>query len=123
MPGPEPKSVFLQVLGPGWPHRGEWVGFWRGVRTRRWTYARWCPSDHGPVLFDRAADPYEMLNLVGFPAYADIQNELEAHLRDWLAQTADPFDLGRWDPETGMLDLGQEFTDPMYLTPGDYDHV
>ena len=25
--GPEPDSVYLQIMGPGWPHRGEWVGF------------------------------------------------------------------------------------------------
>ena len=28
-------SVYLQILGPGWPDRSKWLGFWRGVRTER----------------------------------------------------------------------------------------
>ena len=54
--GPQPDSVYLQILGPGWPHRGDWVGYWRGLRTMRWVYARWYGS--GEIwLFDRENDP------------------------------------------------------------------
>ena len=96
-------------MGPGWPKRGDWVGFWRGIRTNRWTYARWIDSND-IWLFDRENDPYEMTNLAGNPDYAEIQQQLEQRLRQWMAQTDDPFETGERDPETGMLCLGQEFT-------------
>jgi len=108
--GPERDSVYLQILGPGWPHRGKWVGFWRGLRTDRWVYARWKDHDYGPLLFDCQNDPYEMHNLAGDSAYAEVQCELEKRLNQWIEQTDDPFDAGDRDPETGMLLLGQEFT-------------
>ncbi len=111
--GEMPDSVYLQILGPGWPHRGRWVGFWRGVRTERWLYARWHePSkyEHGIWLFDRENDPYEMNNLAGKKEYKGIQDKLEKRLKQWIKQTDDPFDSGERDPKTGMLLLGQEFS-------------
>ncbi|MEE8399977.1 MAG: sulfatase [Desulfobacterales bacterium] len=111
--GPEPDSVYLQILGPGWPHRGDWVGFWRGVRTPRWVYARWFGS--GKIrLFDRDNDPHEMRNLAGDPEYAEIQEQMEQRLRQWIEETNDPFDTGERDPETGILLLGQEFVHEYY---------
>jgi arylsulfatase A-like enzyme len=106
--GPEPDSVYLQILGPGWPHRPDWVGFWRGVRTRRWTYARWHGSGE-VLLFDRESDAYEMNNLAGEPAFAIVQAAMEGRLQQWLEGTGDPFERGERDPETGMLQLGQAF--------------
>ena len=112
--GPLSDSVYLQILGPGWPNnektRGKWVGFWRGVRTARWTYARWFGDMSGPWLFDCDADPYQMNNLAGEPEYSEIQAQLEARLRRWIAETGDPFETGDRDPRTGMLLLGQQFT-------------
>jgi len=112
-PGPDaPDSVYLMNMGPGWPCRdnGQWVGHWRGVRTARWVYARWHDDpDQGPLLFDRKDDPYEMKNLAGRKEYADVQQQMEARLKQWMRQTEDPFETGRRDPETGMLLLGQEF--------------
>jgi len=107
--GPVPDSVYLQILGPGWPHRGDWVGYWRGVRTRRWVYARW-HGDGGARLYDRETDPYEMDNLAGKPAFAGIQATLEERLQAWIKDTGDPFDTGERDPETGMLQMDQRFT-------------
>jgi arylsulfatase A-like enzyme len=107
--GIEPDSVYLQILGPGWPHRGPWVGFWRGLRTPRWTYARWFGSED-VWLFDRENDPYEMRNLAGDPAHADVQVQMERRLRQWMLDTGDPFETGDRDPRTGILDLGQTFT-------------
>ncbi|MHC4916951.1 MAG: sulfatase/phosphatase domain-containing protein, partial [Planctomycetota bacterium] len=122
--GTGPDSVFLQILGPGWPHRsrdyhrlegggGEignrWVGFWRGVRDERWVYARWHGGQYGPWLFDRREDPFEMKNLAGLPEHAARVEKMEARLRKWLAETGDPFEAGERDPETGELLLGQEF--------------
>ncbi len=107
--GEEPDSVYLQILGPGWPNRGEWVGCWRGLRTRRWTYARWIET--GDVwLFDRENDPYEMNNLAGDPKHGKTQKEMEERLQRWMKETDDPFDTGERDPETGILSLGQELT-------------
>lgn len=112
--GPVSDSVYLQILGPGWPHRGKWVGYWRGIRTDRWVYARWHGNEYGPLLFDRKNDPYEMNNLTGDTAYQEIQGQLESRLQRWITETDDPFDSGPRDPETGMLILGQKFNHEMY---------
>ncbi|MCL5270339.1 MAG: DUF4976 domain-containing protein [bacterium] len=110
--GTEPDSVYLQMLGPGWPTRTRWVGIWRGVRTHRYLYSRWRgEDDHETILFDRANDPYEMKNLAEDPAHSAARAELEARLQRWMRETGDPFDTGPRDPRTGMLLLGQELTE------------
>ena len=109
-PGSLPESAFFQILGQGWPHRGPWLGYWRGVRTDRYVYARWWDPDFPPMLFDREKDPYEMDNCYGKPEYRDIQKHMEKLLAEWLVKTEDPFDYGERDPETHMLCLGQRFT-------------
>jgi len=109
--GLTPDSVYLQQMGEGWPFRGEWVGFWRGVRTEGWVYARWKDDTLGPWLFDRENDPGEMRNLVDDPEYADVQADLEARLKRWIEETRDPFETGERDPRTGMLLLGEEYND------------
>jgi arylsulfatase A-like enzyme len=104
--GTLPDSVYLMNMGTGWPDRPRWVGCWRGVRTARWVYARWHnPDDHEPVLFDRRIDPYELNNLAGKPKFADVQRQMEARLKKWMADTGDPFETGRRAPGKGMLDL------------------
>jgi arylsulfatase A-like enzyme len=107
---PPPDSVYLQNMGPGWPTRTKWVGHWRGVRTERWLYARWHDDERDPMLFDLKNDPQELQNLAGKAEYADVQQRMEARLKRWMAETKDPFDTGPRDPQTGMLKLGQEFT-------------
>ena len=86
--GDGPQSVFLTepiILDQGF-HQG--VGEWRGVRTARYTYARWI--DGAPwVLYDNEADPYQMTNLVDSPEHAAARAELEAGLRRWLTRTGD----------------------------------
>lgn len=108
--GEAPESAFFQILGQGWPHRGPWLGYWRGVRTDRYVYARWWDPDFTPMLFDREKDPWEMNNCYGKPEYAEIQDHMEKLLQEWLEKTGDPFDYGERDPETHMLCLGQRFT-------------
>ncbi len=108
--GPQPDSVYLQNLGTGWPNRPQWVGFWRGVRTRRYVYARWKDRDGFRWLIDRQADPLEMENLANDPAHAELLAEMEGLLQRWMRRTADPFDTGACLPDTGMLDLGQQLT-------------
>lgn len=105
-----PDSVYLQILGQGWPHRGPWLGYWRGVRTHRYVYARWYQNENPAVLFDVTEDPYEMNNLYGKPEHVQVQADMEALLQRWVRETGDPFDTGERDPDTHMLLLGQRFT-------------
>lgn len=123
--GPEPDSIYLQILGPGWPHRGKWVGFWRGVKTHRYVYARWHADEYEAKLFDRKKDPYEMNNLLyrnlyekdppeGWENTLALKKEMEELLQEWMKKTDDPFDTGERDPKTGMLLLGQKFTHDKY---------
>lgn len=64
---------------------------WRGVRTKRYTYAR--RLDLGPwLLFDNETDPGQMNNLVADPAYAALVEEMERRLDALLAEADDPCD-------------------------------
>jgi arylsulfatase A-like enzyme len=85
----EPEMVFLlNEKGP--PDRMEVnTPTYRGVRTRTHTYAiqldgRWC-------LYDNAADPYQMNNLIRDPASQPLIRKLESALRAWSKSTGDPF--------------------------------
>jgi arylsulfatase A-like enzyme len=116
--GDTPDSTYLQLLGPGWPYRGDWVGYWRAVRGDRYTYARWYQPEkyeEGIWLFDRDKDPYEMQNLAGKPAAKQLQNRMEDRLQQWMQDTDDPFDTGERDPETHMLQLGQKFSNAKWV--------
>lgn len=55
-----------RTLGDGWSHRG--------VRTDRYVYGT---DGADAFLYDHRLDPDEMLNLVGDPAYAEVQAALE----------------------------------------------
>jgi arylsulfatase A-like enzyme len=105
--GPKPPdSVYLMNMGTGWPNRQRWVGYWRGVRTERWVYARWHEwYDHEPVLFDCQNDPYELHNLAANPKFAEVRRQMETRLKKWMADTGDPFETGRREPKKGMLDM------------------
>jgi arylsulfatase A-like enzyme len=62
---------------------------YRGIRTVRYTYVR---DLHGPwLLFDDQADPYQQQNLVGDPAHATLQAELDAILQRKLRAAHDEF--------------------------------
>ena len=62
---------------------------YRGVRTKRYTYAR---DLNGPwLLYDNVRDPYQMNNLCGKGEYAQLQKELEAILAKKLRETNDEF--------------------------------
>ena len=102
------ESVYLQNMAHGWPNRDGWVGRWRGVRTERYTYARWFANERGPWLFDRAADPDEMINLADSAAARPAVEEMEERLLRWMTATHDPFSYGRRGPR-GFLDVGQTF--------------
>lgn len=82
---------------------------WRGVRTKRHTYARL--ADGGPwVLYDNKNDPHQMKNLVNDPAHKELQDEMEARLQSLLEKAGDPFDTEQIEREIArksqaMLDL------------------
>lgn len=62
---------------------------YRGLRTGRYTYAR---TLDGPwLLYDNQVDPYQLDNLVGDPAHADVQRALDEALQSRLDATHDAF--------------------------------
>jgi arylsulfatase A-like enzyme len=96
----EPSSVFIN----------EYVAFdqardlqpWRGVRTKRHTYARWLQG--GTLLYDNLEDPYQLRNLALEPGHEALIERLEGELQGWLARLDDEFlpgdehirQLGQW---------------------------
>ena len=110
-------AAYLMNMGPGWPYRGDWVGMWRGVRTARYTYARWHEDEYGPMLFDREQDPAEMRNLVSVPEYGSVVTEMEQRLQRFMRESGDPFETGPRDPKTGILQIGQSFANERWNTP------
>lgn len=60
---------------------------WRGVRTDRYTYARF--EDEPWLLFDNEEDPYQLTNLVDQPEHAELQAELDGMTMDWFKKTGD----------------------------------
>ena len=62
---------------------------YRGVRTKRYTYTR---DLKGPwLLYDNQKDPYQQNNLIGNPAFDQLQKSLESQLQRRLKQTGDDF--------------------------------
>jgi len=62
---------------------------YRGVRTRRYTYARSLKGDW--LLYDNQTDPYQQKNLIHDPEYAGIRKTLAAQLDELLQKTGDEF--------------------------------
>ena len=89
-----PDSVFLLDMMPSDEAAVQGLQEWRGVRTARYTYARY--RDGTPwVLYDNEEDPFQLNNLAEDPDYADLQADCEAKLREWLNRTGDAFLSGR----------------------------
>jgi len=76
---------------------------WRGVRTQRYTYARWLQG--GRLLYDNLNDPYQLRNLIHEPGHETLVEELEQELQGWLKRLDDDFvsgdehirRLGQWE--------------------------
>jgi arylsulfatase A-like enzyme len=82
-------SAYLSMPVPVWDARMDGIGAYRGVRTDRYTYVR---SADGPwLLYDNRADPFQMHNRVGDPAFAGIARQLDAELERWRTKLGDAF--------------------------------
>lgn len=104
----EPGSLFLQVIVPSNQARRNNTREWRGVRTKRYTYAR-----HGDgetwVLYDNKADPYQQHNLAADKGAVRLRRELECELQGWLQKTGDRF--LPWKDHIRELDLTETWNE------------
>jgi len=81
--------LLMKLLPGGNPWIANGVTSWRGVRTKRHTYARLL--DRGPwLLFDNEADPYQMQNLIDRPEHAALQRELDDLTTRLMTEADDP---------------------------------
>jgi arylsulfatase A-like enzyme len=81
-----PDDVFIQISESAVA---------RAVRTRRWKYCVTAVGKDGNAqpsadtfsethLFDLEADPYELTNLVGLDAFADVRADMSRRLNSWI---------------------------------------
>lgn len=91
--GREPEYAFMQSMG----HTYQWKdGYeWRAVRSKRYTYARYL-RDGSEVLLDREADPTQLTNYAGDPAYASVKKELRKRMERKMKQLGDDFKPCSW---------------------------
>ncbi|MFB6136023.1 MAG: sulfatase [Halobacteriaceae archaeon] len=87
---PVRDSVFLAQIVRNSQARTQHLPPWRGVRTRRYTYAR-LHDGTGWLLYDDEEDPYQLHNRVLNDDYAAERERLDALLDEWLERTGDPF--------------------------------
>ena len=81
----EPEHAFLTHVNI----KGVPQPIFRGIRTRRHTYA---VGDEGRwLLFDNQEDPYQQHNLVNDPSRANLMNELDGEILDYLKKAEDPY--------------------------------
>ncbi|SDR39101.1 sulfatase-like hydrolase/transferase [Natronobacterium texcoconense] len=78
-----PDSIFAQ-------YHGDEFGLYsqRMVRTDRYKYVYNSPGID--ELYDLAADPAELQNLIDHPDYAGVRREMRERLVDWMDRTDDP---------------------------------
>ena len=83
-----PSSLFLMDMVRMDESHMQNLDEWRGLRTRRYTYARWV--DGRPwLLYDNENDPYQLINLVDDLEYASVQRALDIELDAQIAVTGD----------------------------------
>ena len=108
-----PDTAFFQIFGPF--HAGGVEFGWRGVRTDRYMYAR--KKDEPWVLYDLQEDPYELKNLAGDPAAAEIRSELEAKITDWMEKIGDSWD---YDWTAPLEDDGRLYKHETFYTVDEF---
>ena len=81
-----PEHALTMCIAPF----AEYVGApWRGVRSARYSYARWL--DGRGILYDTAADPDQLDNRYGSRSHAALQRHLEDAMQQLLAERGDRF--------------------------------
>ncbi len=87
---PEPDSVLIEVINPcAVVQDRTGMREWRGVRTKRNTYARFRDEDW--LLIDNKFDPFQRRNLIYNHDYDELKMKLRDKLEEWLEKTNDPF--------------------------------
>lgn len=98
-------SVFIMDLVSVDEARTQNSPEWRGVRTRRHTYAR-LRNGTGWLLYDNERDPFQLQNLADAPEHAATRHLLDVELDRWLDQVGDAFHDGREHlRELGLVEL------------------
>ena len=107
--GRAPDSAFFQIFGP---YRGDGTeDAWRGVRTRRYMYARF--ESKPWVLYDLENDPYEMRNIADNPASQPILRDMERRLAAWMSRTGDSW---KYDWKELVEDDGRLYRGPAFYS-------
>jgi len=112
----------LSWLGTNWLTNGN--GPWRGVRTKRYTYARKSTSLEPWMLFDNEKDPLQLNNLVDAPAYAKLLEKLDRRTDELLVEAGDPenpfYFLNAITKERNAENLPDRYHDfhPCFQKPG-----
>jgi arylsulfatase A-like enzyme len=88
--------------GTRWPE-------WRGVRTARYTYAKWLTGQE--ELYDNLDDPCQMRNLAKGQQHLPVLRKLRGRLKDLLADAHDDFQPGTayadwYDDERNLIRTG-----------------
>lgn len=100
--GPRQEAVLLVepvILDQGF---AQGVREWRGLRTPRYTYARWVDGEPW-LLYDNEADPLQGRNLVGSSDHAALLQRLDRQLDQRLAAIGDRCEP--WDETIRSLGL------------------
>jgi arylsulfatase A-like enzyme len=111
--GARPDSAFLQIFGP-YDGDGTPEG-WRGVRTSRYTYARF--KNRPWVLYDNQADPYQQDNLAPDPAARKLLTQMDELTGRWMKSTGDAWSFN-WTAK--VEDAGRLYQERTFYTVDEY---
>ena len=102
-----PQSIVIGMPVPvdGVVYEGVNQG-WRGLRTMRYTYARW-ENGNSWVLYDNQTDPYQLNNIVNEPDAFNLRREMEERLQRQLESIQDEF--LPWDEHVRQLGITEEW--------------
>lgn len=105
--GTEPEAAFMQNTGAcaSWDPGFEW----RAVRSKRHTYAVY-RRDGSELLFDNAADPYQLHNLAGSRMHQEILEHLRAFMKKRMEEIGDTNEASSWYRDNWTKDRVITFT-------------
>ncbi len=107
---PGPSEAYLQIFGP---YRGDGVeAGWRGLRSHRYTYARY--EDEPWLLYDNLNDPFQQENLAGDEK---LVAQMDQRLASWMRRTGDSW-LNNWSEP--VEDNSRLYRDRAYYSVDEY---